>query len=308
MGWAGQTWIEVVQEGTGGANYGVFNATPGAGQTLYPTIYGGDAFTVRNVPQRQIIRTADAGNRRRQVVANRHVFTGRFNTLLHPDQASFWITAATTLTNDAGGHPWLPSYSFLYWDSEQAWKLLGGMIRSLTITSSAQQDYVTCSMDWVFQSRDATFTTFAQPAESNYSTLVPYAHVETAGNVTLGGVAVTKYRDIHITVNNMMSPTWDELTTISALYYSGRDLDFGLGPQYLATTYRSAFEGQTAQTWVVKWSRSSPAHALTFTLETASYLSNVQDSLPLDGPGYQTVDGQVFYDPANTADFTVTAT
>lgn len=307
MGWAGQTWMRIIQEGTGGSNYGVYNSGASGGQILFPTIYGGDAFGPRNVPQRQIIRTADAANRRKMVVANRHVFTGRFNTLLHPDQASYWITAATTLTNDAGGHPYLPSYSVEYWDSEQAWRFLGGMIRSITIASSAEQDYTTLSMDWVFQKRDATFTTFTQPAETNYSTLVPYCHVETAGNITLAASALTKYKSVNLTVNNVLAPTWDELTNISALYYCGRDLDYQLNLQYLNVPFpRTDFESQTPLTIVVDWTRASPSHSLSFNIETASYISGVDDSLPLDGPGYQNVALQSFYDASNTADFVVT--
>lgn len=308
MGWAGQTWIEVIQEGTGGANYATFNASPTTGQVLYPTIYGGDAFTAREVPARQVIRTADAGNRRKMAVANFKAVAGRFNTLIHPDQAAYWIAAATALANDANGHPCLPSYSFLYWDSIQAWKLLGGVCRSATFTWSADQDYGTLSMDWIFQRRDATFTTFAQPAESNYSNLVPYAHVESAGAITLGGSAITKYRSCNITINNVLAATRDELPYISAIYYSGRDLDWQIGPQYLATVLRGDFVNQTALTMSFGWARTSPAHALTFDVKTNNYISNVDDNLPLDGPGYQNISGQCFFDASNTTDFTVTAT
>ncbi len=303
MGWAGETWIEIVQEGTGGANYGVFNAAPTTGQTLYPTIYGGDAFTARIVPARKVIRTADAGNRRRLVVANRKAIAGRFNTLIHPDQASYWLSAITSLS---GGY--LPSYSFLYWDSVQAWKLLGGVCQSATFTWSAEQDYGTLSMDWIFQSRDTTFTTFAQPAETNYSTLVPYAHVESAGAITIGGSAITKYKSVSLTIHNMLAGTWDELPHISALYYCGRDLDFQIGPQYLATALRGDFEAQTALSISLGWTRTSPSHAMTFNCNTANYVSSVDDSLPLDGPGYQAIGVQCFYDAANTGDFTATAT
>jgi Phage tail tube protein len=306
MGWAGQTWLELIQEGTGGTAYGVLNGSPSGSQIIYPTLYNANSFTVRKVPQRQVIRTADAGNRRRQVVAARQVYQGVLNTLLHPDQAAYWITAATVLTNDAGGHPWLPSYTAHYWDSVQAWELLGGMIQSITITSSAMQDYVSLSMSWIFQTRNTAFTTFAQPAESVYSTLVPYEHFESASNFKLGGSAITKYQTLTTTVNNVLVGTWDELAYISALYYCGRNLDFSFGPQYLATTYRTDFESQTPLTFLVNWVRGSPAHSLLITCETNSYISSIDDQLPLDGPGYQTVNVEVFYDPANTTDFTTT--
>ncbi len=306
MGWAGQTWLELVQEGTGGTNYGVFNSSPSGGQIIYPSLYGGNAFTVRAVPQRQVIRTADAGNRRREVVAARKVYQGVLNTLLRPDEAAYWITAATVLTNDAGGRPFLPSYSALFWDSVQAWKLLGGMIQSLTITSSAMQDYVSMTVNWIFQTRDATFTTFAQPAESVYSTLVPYEHVESASVFKLAGSAITKYKTLTVTFNNTLAGTFNELAYISSCYYCGRDLDFTFGPEYLATAYRGDFEAQTPLTFLVEWTRASPAHTLLITCEASSYVSSVDDDLPLDGPGYQTIGVQVFYDHTATTDFGTT--
>lgn len=302
MGWAGQTWIRITQEGTGGSNYGVYDGAADPSEILYPTIYGGDAFTARLVPQRQLIRTADAGNRRKMVVANRKVVVGRFNTLIHPDQAAFWAEAIGTLTSN-----YLPSYTFDYWDSIQAWRLLGGVCRSATLAFSAEQDYGTLSTEWVFQKRDATFTTFAQPAESNYSTLVPYVHVESASNITLGGTAITKYKNCSVTVNNVLAGTWDELAYISALYYCGRDLDFQIGPQYLATTLRGDFESQSALTFVLEWSRSSPAHSLQIDCQTNSYISNIEDQLPLDGPGYQNIGVQAFFDAASSTDFAITA-
>lgn len=306
MGWAGQTWLQLIQEGTGSTNYGVFNSAPTTGQIIYPSLYGGNSFTVRNVPQRQVIRTADAGNRRREVVAARKVYQGVLNTLLRPDEAAYWITAATTLTNDGAGRPFLPSYSALFWDSTQAWKLLGGMIQSMTITASAMQDYVSMTINWIFQTRDPTFTTFAQPPENKYSILVPYEHVETAGLILLGGSAITKYKTLTLTFNNVLAGTFDELHYISACYYCGRDFDFTFGPQYIATTYRTDFENQVPLTFAVQFSRASPAHSLAINCETNSYLSTVDDDLPLDGPGYQTVGVQVFFDPAANVDFTTT--
>jgi hypothetical protein len=306
MGWSGQTWIEIVQEGTAGANYGIFNAAPAVGQVLYPSIYGGNAFTARDVPQRQVIRTADAGNRRREEVASRHVFTGSFNTLLRPDEALYWLTAATTLTADANGHLWLPSYSFLFYDSIRPWRFLGGMCQGATLTSTAMQDYCSLAMNWIFQTDDPTFVTFAQPAESVYSTLGPYKHIETASNCTLGGTTITKYQNLNVTWTNVLAPTWDELPHISALYYCGRDLDFTFGPQYLGTANRLSFENQTALSFVLNWTRASPAHSLTVNCKTNSYISSLDDQLPLDGPAYQPATVQVFYDPSQAVDFSIT--
>jgi hypothetical protein len=299
MPWAGQTWLQLYQE----TAYGTFAP---AGSLCSPRLYQGNSFTVRKVPQRQVIRTADAGNRPIQVVANRMVYTGTLNTLLYPTQAGYWATALSLLT---GPPPDVPSYSATYWDSVQAWKLLGGKIQSFTITSSAQQDYIPISLNWIFQTRDTTFTTYPAPAESVYPTETPYQYVESASNITLGGSAVTKYKTVNVTVGNVLAGTWDELPYISSLLYCGRDMTFSFGPQYLATTYRSDFENQTALAFVLEWIRGpSSAHTLTFNCESSSYVSSIGDDLPLDGAGYQTVDVQVFFDKTATTDFTMVAT
>src|SRR5208337_78829 len=86
MPWGASTWLGITPE----LGYGIHNAA--ATGLFYPTLFGGNAFTMRKVPQRQIIRTADGGNRRKFVVANRFVYAGSLTTLLHPDQvATNWL-------------------------------------------------------------------------------------------------------------------------------------------------------------------------------------------------------------------------
>ncbi len=296
MPWAGQTWMSIYQEST----YGQFNS---GGSIAYPRLAGGNAFTMRKVPQRQVIRTADAGNRPIQVVSARKVYAGTLNMLLYPSQASYWITALTGLSSNA-----LPSYSIQYWDSVQAWRFLGCIAQSGKITSSATADNVMLSINWIAQQRDATFTSFSQPAISNYPTEVPYEHVESASNFTLSSVAITKYKTLEVNIANVLVGTWDEQQYITSLLYCGRDLTFSFGPQYLATAYRTEFENQTALTFSANWTRTSPSHSLTINCETNSYMSTIDDDLPLDGPGYQSIGVQVMYDPNNSTDFTATAT
>ena len=293
MAWAGQTWLECLQETT----YGTFNA---AGATFYPRLYQGNSFTPRRVVQRQVIRSADAGNRRIQVVANRQVFSGTLKTLFYPTQASYVMNMATQLTANV-----LNSYSFLYWDSVQAWKLLGGRVGALRISSNAQQDYVTLEIDLIFQSRDDTYTTFPQPAQSVYPTENPYTHVQTKTNITLATTAVTKYKQIDINLTNVLQPTWDESTTISDCLYCGRNFDFTLIPQYITATYRQDYEQQTPLAWVIGWANPVP-HSVTFNGESSGYIDSVADDLPLDGPGYATIANQIFFDKTASTDFTVT--
>jgi hypothetical protein len=293
MAWAGQTWIEFLQETT----YGTFNA---AGATFYPRLYQGNSFTPRRTVQRQVIRTADAGNRRIQVVANRQVFTGTLKTLFYPTQAQYVLNMATQLTSNV-----LNSYSALYWDSIQAWKLLGGRVSALRLSSNAQQDYVSLELDLVFQQRDDTYTTFAQPAESVYPTENPYCHVDSKTHITLAAATVTKYKQIDINLTNILQPTWDEDHIISDALYCGRDFNFSLIPQYTAATYRTDYEQQTPLSWSIGWANPVP-HSVTFDGKSSGYIDSVADDLPLDGPGYQTLANQLFFDKAASTDFAVT--
>jgi hypothetical protein len=304
MPWGGRTWLKLIQEGVGGVNYGVLNASPTAGQVIYPTLQGDNNFTPRVTPAVQQIRTADSGNRRKFSVSGFKGSRGVLNTVLHPDQAAFWVEALTSLTNDAGGRPCLPSYSAEFWDSTQAWRLLGGRAENMTITSTADQDWVGVSIGWIFKKRDPAFTTFAEPASTVYSSLIPYQHVETAGNILKSAVAVTKYRTVEVRIKNILDGTRDEESTITDLYYCGRDFDWSFGPQYIDNTYRAAWEAQTMLTFALGWVRTSPAHSLIFDCKARSSVNSVDDNLPLGAAAYETVDVQVFLDGAAGADFT----
>jgi hypothetical protein len=199
----------------------------------------------------------------------------------------------------------LNSYSALYWDSVQAWKLLGGRCSALRLSSNATQDYVSLELDWIFQSRDDTFTTFAQPAESVYPAENPYCHVDSKTHITLAASAVTKYKQIDIALTNILQPTWDEDHIISDALYCGRDFNFSLIPQYTNTTFRQDYEQQTPLAWSIGWSIPTP-HSVTIDGKASGYIDSIADDLPLDGPGYATLANQLFFDKTATTDFAVT--
>jgi hypothetical protein len=296
MPWGAQQWLRITKEST----YGV----RGAGAVAWVRLYQANPFTVRAVPQRQVIRSADASNRRRQVVAARKVYTGSMNTLFYPSQASFFLTAATTIgdtyTND------LDSYTIDYYDSTRTnFGLLGCKISQLTLSSSATQDYVPMSINWTAQQLDTT-TVLSQPVDGNFPSEVPYEHTETAGQITVAGSTLTKYSSATVTINNVLAPTWDEQPYITNLYYAGRDVDYSIAAQYISSSFRTAFEAQTALTNILKWNRTGSGNSVTLTVNTKNYIGSIQDQIPLDGPAYQTIGFQCFYDTGSSTDMTVT--
>jgi hypothetical protein len=290
MGWGAQSWVRITPEIT----WGTYN---GAGTPLWVRLPGPNACTVRATPQRQIIRSADGGNRRRQVVAGKIAVAGNLSTLFYPTQAAVLFGLAMTLSsNDLG------SFTLDFWDTIQVHRFLGAKINSLACNGSASQDYIPMSLGITAKSR--TTTTLAQPADTVFPTEIPYEHIESLGLLSIGGVQ-TKYSTLGFTLKNFLDGTFDEAATITSLIYCGRDLDLSVRLQYVAATLRAALDAQTALTITSGWARTAGL-ATTLDLKTKSYVATVGDELPLDKAAYQTIGIQTFYDQAATTDFSFT--
>ena len=293
MGWGAQSWARLTREST----YGVFDAGALTANIIWVRLANNNACTVRSVPQRQIIRSADGGNRRRQVVASRSVVSGNLNTLWYPSQSEFWMAAALTLTSND-----LFSYTLDFWDTEQAYRFLGGKIGSLNCPGTATADDIPLTTSWVFQKK--TTTTLADPGVTVFPTEVPYTHHESMGHLSIG-TTVTKYSSLGFSIKNTLDPTWDEDSSISALYYCGRDIDLNLRLQYVSTALRGDLEAQTPLTITAGWNRAAGL-ATTLDLKATNYVADVGDDLPLAGAAYQTIGIQTFFDQSAATDCSFT--
>lgn len=283
MGWGAQQWLRATKEAT----YGTFDAEADAADVAWFRLPQGNAFTMRAVPQRVVIRSADGGNRRRQQVSARKVVAGALSTLWYPTQSAFLLNAALTLTSND-----LASYTLDYFDTQQVHRLLGCKVQSLTLNGDAQGDWIPAQVAWVGQSKGTT--TLAQPADAAFPAEVPYEHVESKGGLSIGGV-VAKYSSLGIQVENVLAPCWDEDQWITSLYYAGRDVNLTLRQQYLTTAMRAAFEAQSALTVSAYWDRPG-GQKTAFTLGTKNYIADLGDDLPIDGAAYQTIGLQAFYE------------
>jgi hypothetical protein len=288
MGWGSLQWLRLTKETT----YGSYDS---AGAIEWVRLVGNNPFTVRAVPQRQIIRTADGGNRRVNVCANRKVVSGNLNTAFYPTQASFFLNAALGLTaND------LPSYTLDYWDTVQVHRMLGSKVGTMTIAGTATGDYLPLTMSWECQSKSTVV--LAQPASTVFPSENPYQHVESKGHISIG-TAMTKYSAFSISIKNTLDGTWDEDQWITALYYCGRDIDLSIRLQYLTTTMRDELMAQTPLAVTAAWSRASGVTA-SFDMKTANYVADVADEIPINAATYETVGIQAFMDIAAGTDAT----
>jgi hypothetical protein len=286
VGWGANSWLRCTKETT----YGTYDA---AGAVAWVRLVGNNAFTARAVPQRQVIRSADGGNRRVQVVANRKVVSGNLNTLFYPSQAGFFLDAALTLTSND-----LHSYTLDFFDTVQVHQLLGAKIQTMTLAGTATGDYLPLTMSWLCQSKGTT--TLAQPAATVFPTENPYQHVESKGHLSVGGT-MSKYSALSIAIKNTLDGTWDEDQWITACYYCGRDIDMSFRLQYLSAAMRGDLEAQTPLAVTAAWARAAGL-AASFDLKTRNYVADVGDDLPIDAAAYQTIGVQTFLDPAAGTD------
>ncbi len=294
MGWGANSWLRCTKEET----FGVYDTTPAAGDVAWFRLIGGNAFSMRPVPQQVIIRSADGGNRRRQIVAARKVVAGNLSTAFYPTQASFLLNAALTLTSND-----LASYTLDFWDTVQVYRNLGCKVGSLGITSTAMQDYLAVNVGWVAQKKDTT--TLAQPADTVFPAEVPYEHVESKGHLSIEAATQVKYSSLSLSVKNVLGPTWDEDEWITNLYYCGRDVDFSYKIQYTSTTMRDSFLITNPLTITAAWARAGGL-TTTIDMKTNSYISGLTDDLPLDNAAYQSMTLASFFDPAASADVSFT--
>jgi Phage tail tube protein len=294
MGWGADTRIRITKEST----YGVYDSGALTANIIWYRLASSNAFTMRAVPQRKIIRSADGGNRRRQVVATRKVCVGNLTTLFYPTQAAKMFDAAITLTSNQ-----LASYTIDFWDSVAEHRFLGCMVSSLSCQGSAEGDYIPMTVGFVAQKQD-TPVTLTAPADTVFPTETPYTHHESMGLLSIGGT-VTKYKSLGFSLKNILSATWDEDQWITACYYSGRDLDLSVNLQYVSSTLRTALEAQSALTITSAWTRTAGL-TTTLDLKTKSYVASVGDDIPLGGAAYQQIGIEAFYDQGSTTDFSYT--
>lgn len=294
MGWGAQQWLRITKEAT----YGTFNGSAAPSDIIWIRLVGDNPFTMRAVPQRQVIRSADGGNRRVQQVAPRKLVQGNLNTLCYPSQMAYLLGAALTLTSNE-----LSSYTFDYFDTVQGMRFLGTKIASLGYTSGSDSDY--CSLALTLQAQSRTTVTLAQPAFSVFPTDTPYVHFETLGQVSVGGSTLAKYKQISFTINNVLAPTWDEDQWITSLYYAGRDVNGSINPQYASATLRTAFESQSALAVSMAWQRAAGL-LTTLDMKGVNYIPSVDDDLKLGGASYQMVNFEAFYDGSASTDCSFT--
>lgn len=281
------SWLRVTPE----LVYGTYN-TAGTG-TFWIRLTGDTSFNPKKAPVRTQIRSADASNRRVTNISSKYTVGGSLSTPLYPSQAAEMMAMAATLS----GSPLdLGSYTFDFFDTQAVRRYLGGKVQTFGLEASGDNQFAMLNYGLVFQSV-ADGVTLAQPALTVFPAESPYLFTESAGFFTLGStpVVITQYDSFSLNIANTVDAKHYEAATIAFAKWCGRDVNFSSHLTYVDTSYRTAYEAQTAETFVFQFFRSS-TKTLTLTFETATILADRDQTLPLGGVSEQSISAEVFFD------------
>jgi hypothetical protein len=285
--------------------YGVYDATQhGTANELWMRLEGDNVFTPRRVQAVKYIRGADGFNRKVIGYNPRYTIAGDYSGSLYPTQAAVLLGWALTLSsNDLG------SFTIDYFDGIRPISYLGAKIGKLGVNADNSSDAAKLKLGLIAQQQAAPNVNFVAPAATAFPSENPYLFQELAGNLTINA-ARTNFKEIALTVDNKLAPTFNELAYISLCPFAGRDVSLEATVQYVATTDRTTFETTPPTNFAatLEFIKASPAHTLTINLESTNQLVSVSDMIPLGGVIYQKLMIDTLWDRTAANDVTFIAT
>lgn len=279
-------------------------ATPGTydsgGDFVWVRLTGPNAFTVRPTPIFQEIRSADGGNRKRQLVHGRTSVGGSLNTLLWPEQAAFFLALATDLVDNA-----LPSFTADYFDTNAVRRTLGCQLASYKLVSNPESDSLTQSMEIIAIKPDVSAPTLVRPATTVFPSETPYIHRESRTRIKRDGAAIST-SGFEFNVTNFLTAPFEDDEYVSFINYGGRDVSLTLKKLFVDQSWRNAYEAKTALAFEAQWLRSSPSSSLKIDFGSTNYVRSVTDNLDLGEHPLQDISLDCFYSVTDSTDLTVT--
>lgn len=280
--------------------YGVYDSG-GAATAAILHLPDGNSQTMRGKALRWSERSAAGSNRLTYQGSKQFEVSGTLTTRLFPSQAG----VLCPLFANIAGTPMLDLPSFTL-DHKIVFDDGGGVSYTrykgckigkadVTANNTVGGTVARMTLALVGQSVDRTITAtdFPEPSFAttpHYPIDNPYVFQETSGKVlmTPAGVGtpvvVTGYREISLSVNNMLRTPRDEGRFIRKAHWSGRDVSLSITRAYNSDDDRQAYEDVTAS--AVSFAFDDGVKTLTFDLLGRCYFTAVDDDLPFVGDGY----------------------
>jgi hypothetical protein len=275
-------WCRLTPETTWGT-YNVAN-TP-----VWPRLDQNNSFVMKPRPVQKVIRSADGGNRPRQMRSARTAVAGTLNTLLYPSQAGALLSWALGITSND-----VASMTADWHDGTRERRFTGVKVDELTFSGDDESDLVRVSLKLTGKTVGTPDGTFLL-SNAVYPDEACYVFQESATHLAIGGTR-TAYSSLGLTVANVLKGHFHESQYLNVLAYCGRTVTAKVKSQYVASTDQDNWEAETALTVSVGFVRDAN-NSITLTLNSRNFLTGVDDELPIDDLKYQTLDLTAFYDP-----------
>jgi hypothetical protein len=282
---------------TTSTTYGLANA-----QAYYCRLDGGNAFTMR--PRPVIVKTPYGGGKAitAYAVSDKIECKGKLTMKLSVSQAPFWLSWAGVNINSGQTTPWVTTepagdltsvslYHAITMDSGTVKRrvYLGCKVTDWQLTVSEQSTVCTLSLGIIGStpqgnqfdsSSDPNSTVFPAAADNNYP-VDPYLFIHSAGHVTIGGQARTKYTDLSINCTNAIDYKWYSSRFVQAIRWFGRDTTAAMKVLYSTSPDdRTTYEGLTSETASIELTNGT--HSVTMNLNAQNIYNPFEEDLPLD--------------------------
>lgn len=270
----------------------VFGTYPTSPTLVWIRLTNDNPFTMLPGKSPYYIRDSSFRNEKVQEIANRTTFDGSLTFPLYPTQALAIFDWAATLNGSYD----LDSYSIRHFDGTGYWEYNGVKVKSLkgSCASDSNEGMLSLTLDLVASKKsvsDPTSGTFSAPTAASFPSELPYNFFETAGGVTLrsgAGTALTKYKSLDFSINNILSPNFDELPYVQDIEYRGRDMEMSADVRYVSKTLRNNYTNRDDMNASIIFTRAgSPARILTLNFGGKAKLSGAERDLSMDRSDYE---------------------
>lgn len=270
--------------------------------SIFIRLVDGNAFSMVAEPVQMEIAYGGGLAKTSEIVSDHYQLQGTLKTVLYASQAQFLLNWAAQEINTAQTVPWttteLPAdlvscsiYHAIRMNDGTFLKKVysGAKVSSWQIQVSRQSTYATisigitaCTQTGIGTLSGDPTTLLPTPTETQMP-LGPYTFAQTAGGLTVGGVARTQYGALTIAVQNALDGQWFESAGLSILNYHGRKSKLN-ADLYLKVTPddRSAYEASTAGAASVVFTNGVTGQNLTLQFNGQNKITKLPYDLPLN--------------------------
>lgn len=290
--------------------FGVFNATPEAGERIILDIQQDNGYTVRPVNEYYEIRSAASANNVVLTGSDVTNLTGNLVTYMRASYAEFLINLAVDLTGSNCKD--IKSFTVDYGTFTEDGTCTAAFVRHLGCKMSSMR--LACDNTSQGQLLVGTFGIVAQkpvpitvsdfpiPAAADYDNDKPLTLRDSEGLVLLDGVARDP-ESLEISIENVIQPYRGNGRYISRSRVNGRTSMVTLRGLYLSNADRVDYEGVVAKSMSVGFDDGT--NTLTFDFGDNNLIKTLADDFKMSDWNRQTVGIQNFLDGPGGVDFTV---